>query len=109
MYSEFVGRPTELRELTDWFASDTPQILVWGYGGVGKSTLAYKFAREVRDGSHDVLLAVAWVSAKKSSYVEGIAIDTKADFSDVEGLVAAIWSAVYGPYDEMPSNFKPET
>ena len=43
MYSEFVGRPTELNELADWFASDSPQILVWGYGGVGKSALAYKF------------------------------------------------------------------
>ena len=107
MYSEFVGRPTELKELADWFASDTPQVLVWGYGGVGKSTLAYKFAREVRDGSHDTLLAVAWVSAKKSEYVEGIARDTKADFSDVDGLVTAIWSAVCGPYDETPENFKP--
>ena len=109
MYSEFVGRPTELNELSDWFASDSPQILVWGYGGVGKSALAYKFARDVRDGSHAGLGAVSWVSAKKSEYVEGMAKNLKADFGDVDSLASAIWSALYGPYQEIPGDFGPDT
>ena len=96
IYSEFVGRPDQLKELSDWYGSDNPQILVWGLGGAGKSALAYKFARDVRDGSVNELLAVCWVSAKRSEFVEGLARSRPADFNDLPSLIGAIWSAMYG-------------
>ena len=99
MYAEFVGRPDELDALANWLSSDIPQILVWGYGGAGKSALAYKFAHDVRDSAGKGLDAVCWVSAKKSEYVEGSARIRSADFSDTEGLVSATWSAIYGGID----------
>ena len=83
MYGEFVGRPSQLAGLSDWLASDSPQTLVWGYGGVGKSALAYKFARDIRDSSNENLIAVCWVSAKKTEYFEQSTRDRIADFTDL--------------------------
>ena len=96
IYAEFVGRPTELNALSDWFSSDKPQVLVWGYGGAGKSALAYKFACDVRDGSNEDLIATCWVSAKRTEYIEGAVRDRPVDFHDTRSLVRAIWSALYG-------------
>ncbi len=96
IYSDFVGRPDELRDLSGWLESDSPQILVWGYGGAGKSALAYRFARDVRDGSNENLIAVCWVSAKRSEYIEGAVRERPADFGDLETLARAVLSALYG-------------
>ena len=106
IYSEFVGRPGELSKLSDWLASDSPQVLVWGYGGAGKSALAYRFARDVRDGSGEDLIAVGWISAKKSEYIEGIVKERHADFGDMDSLMSAIWSALYGA-DDLPETLEP--
>ena len=97
--AEFVGRPDELETLSDWLASDSPQILVWGYGGAGKSALAHKFARDVRDGSSEDLVAVCWVSAKRSEYVEGAVRDRVVDFHDTPTLIRSVWSALYSAED----------
>ena len=105
IYSEFVGRPNELKEMSSWFASDRQQILVWGMGGSGKSALAYKFACEVRDGSGQDLEAVCWVSAKKSEFIEGLARPRSADFNDLTSLIGAIWSTLYGA---IPESLEPE-
>ena len=99
MYSEFVGRPSELNELSEWFESDNPQVLVWGYGGVGKSALAYKFARDVRESSSGDLMAVCWVSAKKYEYFEGETRSRPADFKDLNTFHKALWRALYGDSD----------
>ena len=107
MYGEFVGRPTELNGLSEWLTSDSPQILVWGYGGAGKSALAYKFAREVRDSSNESLIAVCWVTAKRLEFVEGVVRERYADFTDLGGLIGAIWSALYGP-NETPIDLSPD-
>ena len=105
MYAEFIGRPSELSGLSEWLTSDSPQILVWGYGGVGKSALAYKFARDVRDSSNKNLIAVCWVSAKRSEYSEGTVRTRPADFTDMESFLRALWTALYGP-DEVPKNLE---
>ena len=107
MYAEFVGRPDELAELSGWLASDSPQILVWGYGGSGKSSLAHKFAHDVIDSSNDDLIAVCWVSAKRSEYLEGTVRDRPADFSDLESFIRALWWALYGPA-EVPNGLDAE-
>ena len=106
IYSEFVGRPGQLNQLAGWLASDSPQILVWGYGGAGKSALAYRFARDIKEGSEEGLIAVGWISAKKSEYVEGIVKERSADFGDMNSLVSAIWSALYGA-DDLPETLEP--
>lgn len=47
---EFVGREPEMRKLTSWLITESStQFVIWGYGGSGKSALAYQFARAVRD------------------------------------------------------------
>ena len=108
IYSAFVGRPDELNELADWLASDRPQVLVWGAGGVGKSALAYRFAREIRDGGHPSFIAVCWVSAKASQYVDGTTSSRPADFDDLESLVIAIWRALFNESDPSLSISAPE-
>ena len=108
IYDEFVGRPTELGGLSDWLASDSAQVLVWGYGGAGKSALAHKFARDIRDGSNERLIAVCWVSAKRAEYVEGVVRERPADFHDMGELVRAIWCALYGD-EEMPEGLRSTT
>ena len=106
IYTDFVGRPGELSDLSDWLASDSPQILVWGYGGAGKSALAHRFARDVKEGAKEGLIAVCWVSAKRSEYVESAVRHRPADFVDMKSLVRAIWSALYGD-DEIPEDLEP--
>ena len=108
MYSEFVGRPGELEDLTNWIASDSPQVLVWGYGGVGKSALAYKFARDIRESSSESLMAVCWVSAKKFEFSERETRARAADFSDLESFLKALWRALYGGID-VPEDIDPDT
>ena len=106
IYAEFVGRPDELNDLSDWLASDSPQILVWGYGGAGKSALAHKFARDVKEGAREGLIAVCWITAKRTEYVEGTVRERSADFRDIKSLVRAIWSALYGA-DDLPDTLEP--
>ena len=95
-FTEFVGRPNQLDELSRWLESDRRQILVWGYGGSGKSALAYKFARDVRDSGSSSLDAVCWVSAKREEYRAGSVRKLAADFSDKTSFVQSVWSALYG-------------
>lgn len=92
---QFVGRSEQLRELTTWLAGDSPQLLVWGYGGAGKSALAYEFAREMREAAPLGLNAIAWISAKRTEFVAGTARPRKADFTDRKSIVSAVLSAIY--------------
>lgn len=92
---EFVGRDEQLRYLTSWLAGDIPQLLVWGFGGAGKSALAYEFAREAKEIAPANLSAVAWISAKSREYVAGQEQPKRADFADKPSLVTAVFNAVY--------------
>ena len=92
---EFVGRDDQLRYLTSWLAGDIPQLLVWGFGGAGKSALAYEFAREAKEIAPVGLSAVAWISAKSHEYVDGQEQPKRADFTDKQSLVTAIFNAIY--------------
>ena len=103
MYNEFIERPDQLSELSEWLASDRSQIVIQGYGGAGKSALAYKFVREVRDGSLADLIGVNWVSAKRTEFLDGMARERQPDFEDLDGLLAAIYSGLYGP-ETLPKN-----
>lgn len=106
--AQFVGRRDELNQLSDWLLdSDVPQVLVWGYGGSGKSALAHSFARAIKDGSNEDLIATCWVSAKREEYIQGFAQRRHEDFSDLDTLIKAIWSALYWP-DESPDDLSPQ-
>ena len=95
--SEFVGRDAEMRELSTWLTRDDDRhLIIWGYGGSGKSALAYQFARAVRDSAPSSLQAVVWLSAKVREYVEGETRDRLADFDSVESFGRAFWAAIYG-------------
>ena len=86
-----------MRQLGTWLTSnDTRQCVIWGYGGSGKSALAYQFARAVRDGAPSSLQAVLWLSAKVREYVEGETRDRSADFDSIESFASAFWHALYG-------------
>ena len=99
--SEFVGRDIEVQQLSTWLATDSSrQYVIWGYGGSGKSALAYHFARAVRDGAPTGLQAVLWLSAKSREYVEGKTRERIADFDSIESLGRAVWA---GLYDSTPS------
>ena len=98
---DFVGREAEIRELATWLASDSsPQLMIWGYGGSGKSALAYQFARDVRDSAPSSLQAVVWLSAKSIEYVEGETRSRRADFDSIKSFANALWAALY---DSEPS------
>ena len=98
---DFVGREEKLRALSTWLtAADARQLVIWGYGGSGKSSLAYHFARAVRYGAPSNLQAVVWLSAKKREYIEGGTYDRDADFDSVEVFGRALWTALY---DDTPT------
>jgi len=70
--------------------------MIWGYGGSGKSALAYQFARRVGEGAPLPLQAVVWLSAKVREYVKGETRDRVADFHDLESFRSAFWNTLYG-------------
>jgi hypothetical protein len=92
---QFVGRGDQMRHLGEWLAGEYPQLLVWGYGGAGKSALAFAFAREMQVSAPAELNAITWVSAKRREYVDGLERDRRADFVDKEGFVRAAISGIY--------------
>ena len=100
--SGFVGREAQIQALSTWLITDkSRQFVIWGYGGSGKSALAYQFAREVRDGAPSSLQAVMWLSAKSQEYVEGEIRDRMADFTTIETFGHALWAAIY---DDTPTS-----
>jgi putative protein kinase ArgK-like GTPase of G3E family len=69
----FVGRAVELDLLRDALAADTPAFAVLhlhGPGGVGKTALLQRFAREARDAGRETIL------------VDGHAVEASADAFD---------------------------
>lgn len=94
--SDFVGRQSELDQLSHWLTTDhANQFMIWGYGGSGKSSLAYKFAQTVRDGAPTGLEAVVWLSAKSQEFMEGSTRERHPDFDDIDSFIRAFWMALY--------------
>ncbi len=97
---EFVGRENELQTLRDWFLDDkSPIRLLTGIGGLGKTSLAYKFAEEIRQVSAGNVDAIIWLTAKKSTFaaLSGKMIKTtRHDFSNTEQLLTKLLSEISG-------------
>ena len=96
IYDEFIGRPTELQRLGSWFMGDMKPIVVWGYGGAGKSALAFKFAKEMQESALRDYQAVIWLTAKRSEFMAGSARERTPDFSDTKSFCDGVWMALYG-------------
>lgn len=87
--SDFIGRDDELKTLRAWLrAIDRPRWLLVGEGGKGKTSLAYRFAIEVRDTPPEGLAGAFWLSAKRRRFVGGqIEALQTPDFVDLESAV----------------------
>lgn len=62
----FLGRDTEIKELTNAIRGPYPVITISGEGGVGKSALALKIGYDVIDDPSSPYDGVVWVTAKAS-------------------------------------------
>jgi tetratricopeptide (TPR) repeat protein len=92
---DFVGREAELRELEEWLDNpDRRRWLLAGAGGRGKTSIAYEFARRVRDAAPAGLTYVLWMSAKRRRFVDGEVTDVLlTDFTNLETAVDRILDA----------------
>lgn len=95
--SRFVGRKTDIGELWTWLADDFSRVrLIAGEGGLGKTSLAYRFSEEVASRGVRPFEKVVWLTAKERQFIA--ADDTYrdalyTDFHDAESLYRAIASA----------------
>jgi len=91
---KFVGRNEQLTSLRQWIADTrSPVRLITGIGGLGKTTLAYRFAEEVSETGAGEVEQVIWLTAKAQTYsaLLGKMVPTsRVDFSDVGSLFNAI-------------------
>lgn len=97
---EFVGRIDELQTLRQWMFDDkSPIRLLTGIGGLGKTSLAYKFAEEVSRVSNPNIDAVIWITAKKETYAAlagKLVKTTRHDFSNISDLLKKLIVEVCG-------------
>lgn len=94
--SRFVGRKTDIGELWTWLADDFSRVrLIAGEGGLGKTSLAYRFAEEVASRAVKPFEKVVWLTAKERQFIAADDAHRETghtDFHDAESLFAAIAS-----------------
>ncbi len=108
---EFVGREDILAKLRGWLSdSRSPVRLVTGIGGLGKTSIAYRFCEEVADTQAGSIEWVLWFTAKQKTYsaLRGQLVQTaKVDFSNLNELFIAIlksFSYEFEQQDEDPTS-----
>lgn len=97
---KFVGREDELSDLRSWTLDQrTPVRLLTGIGGLGKTSIAYRFCEElIRTGAGEFDF-VAWVTAKKETYaaLQGKLVKTtRLDFSTIDELLIKLIGLIAG-------------
>ncbi|TIM26512.1 MAG: hypothetical protein E5Y63_28870 [Mesorhizobium sp.] len=94
----FVGRDGPLSELRRWLTdARSPVRLITGIGGLGKTTLASRFAEEVIETGAGEIEWVIWLTAKQQTFsaLLGKMVPTgKVDFGDLVGLYSEILSTL---------------
>lgn len=95
--SRFVGRRTDIGDLWTWLADDFSRVrLIAGEGGLGKTSLAYRFAEEIATRGVKPFEKVIWLTAKERQFIaseDSHRATGRTDFHDAESLFRAIASA----------------
>jgi len=90
----FVGRTEHLASLRKWITDiRSPVRLITGIGGLGKTTLAYRFAEEISSVGAGGVEAVIWLTAKQQTFspLRGKMVPVnRVDFSDIPSLFKQI-------------------
>ena len=67
--AKFIGRREIIEQLWDWFTDEFSHVRVLaGEGGLGKTSIAYRFAEEVCSEVDSGLERVLWLTAKKFQF-----------------------------------------
>jgi len=94
--SRFIGRKEDLGELWAWLGDDFSRVrLIAGEGGLGKTSLAYRFAEEVATRRIRPFEKVVWLTAKERQFIaaeDSYRDGRKTDFNDAQSLFRAIAS-----------------
>lgn len=101
----FVGREAKIDELYGWLESNDNAHAIRGDGGVGKSSLAFHFAKTILHTGISGIEFVLWLSAKTREFIEGEEVDREPDFWDFESFGNVIYRQLY---DDVPESFTPE-
>ncbi|HEJ2711357.1 TPA: putative DNA binding domain-containing protein [Pseudomonas aeruginosa] len=92
--SHFVGRDNALGELWAWLADDFSRVkLIAGEGGLGKTSIAYRFAEEITTRVVKPFMKTLWLTAKKRQFIPAKNAYRDAshiDFYDAESLYKAV-------------------
>lgn len=95
--SRFIGRYDGLGDLWTWLADDFSKVrLIAGEGGLGKTSLAYRFSEEVVARRIKPFEQVVWLTAKKRQFVasqDDYRENSRTDYNDAASLFVAIASA----------------
>lgn len=105
--ARFVGRSASLSELWSWVADDFSRVkLIAGEGGLGKTSLAYRFCEEIVTRNVKPFDMVLWLTAKKRQFIaanDNFRESTHVDFDSAESLYRSICQEL-GCLDEELAN-----
>lgn len=94
--ARFVGRHQEIEGLWSWFADEFSHVRVLaGEGGLGKTSIAYRFAEVLCKETNAGIERIVWLTAKKTQFsgIENRTIDVpNTNFSNYHELLYEICS-----------------